>query len=278
MEETSIPVLYDTRLFTRIWSPARFPAGIVCLVHGLSDHGGRFVHVAEALAAKGYAFIAPDLRGNGRSPGRRGHFNSLQEVMTDLKLILKDARNRFPGLPVFLYGQSMGGSLVINFVLRFPEEVDGVISSSPWLRLAKPPSGFTVAAASVLKPFFPSALVPNGIKSADLCHDESVQHAYEIDPLIHWKISVRTFFIIQKYGEWAIQHAGMLKKPVLLMHGDADRITSYKASRDFASASNNHLNFKGWPGLFHELHNEPARDEVLAYVSDWLDRCRFRRL
>lgn len=278
MEETSIPVLYDTRLFTRIWSPARFPAGIVCLVHGLSDHGGRFVHVAEALAAKGYVFIAPDLRGNGRSPGKRGHFNSLQEVMSDLKLIIKDARDRFPGLPVFLYGQSMGGSLVINFVLRFPEEVDGIISSSPWLRLAKPPSRFTVIMASLLKPFFPSALVPNGIKSADLCHDASVQHAYDTDPLIHWKISVRTFFIIQKYGEWAIQHAGMLKKPVLLMHGDADRITSHKASCDFTSASNNHLTFKSWPGLFHELHNEPARDEVLAYVSDWLDRCRYRRL
>jgi alpha-beta hydrolase superfamily lysophospholipase len=270
MQESTITVSPGTELFTRTWLPESNPKAVICLAHGLSDHGGRFIELAETLSAHGFIFIAPDLRGNGKSPGKRGHFDSLEQVMDDLKCVISHARIQFPGLPVFLYGQSMGGNLVINFALCFPEFVDGVVSSSPWLRLANPPSSIVSGMASVLRKLIPSLLINNGLKSSDLTHDGTIRQAYNTDRLIHCKVSVNTFFIIKECGEWAIQHAGELKIPLLLMHGDADQITSYNASCEFASKSNNNLTFKTWPGLFHELHNEPGKEEIIEFVISWL--------
>jgi len=270
MEETFIEVRPGEQLFARIWQPKTQPLAITCLVHGLSDHSGRFTGLAEELSKHGYIFIAPDLRGNGKSPGVRGDFDSLSQVLDDIKAIIDYSKSRFAGLPVFLYGQSMGGNLAINFALRHPSSISGVISSSPWLRLTNPPSRIVRIAAAILKPLFPKMLINNGLKSTDLCHDTVVQSAYDNDPLIHWKVSLSTFFIINNGGEWAVENAGLLQLPLLLMHGDADMITSFEASREFARKAGQNCTFIEWPGLYHELHNEPGRDAIYDAVNAWL--------
>lgn len=271
MEESFIKLPSADSLFTRIWHTVSKPGAAIILIHGLSDHGGRFIYPGKALSDQGFVFIAPDLRGNGRSPGKRGHFDSFDQVMGDIKAVVEFTKSRFPGIPVFLYGQSMGGGLAINFALKHPELINGAISSSPWLRLAHPPTGIINVLASLIKPIIPSLLMHNGLKSSDLCHDKAVQEAYDNDPLIHWKVSLSTFFIINNSGEWAIKNAARLGVPLLLMHGDADQITSFDASKQFADRCPDQCTFKAWSGQFHELHNEPIREKVMEFIIQWID-------
>lgn len=271
MEIITIPLATGENLFARYWKPESAPRAAICLLHGLSDHSGRFEYVGNMLAEHGYAFIAPDLRGNGKSPGRHGHFDSIDQVICDISSVIEYIKSNHPGLPVFVYGQSMGGNLAISFALKFPALINGVISSSPWLRLANPPAKFVTSVARLLQPIFPGMLIPNGLKSADLSHDEAIQKAYDSDPLIHWKISLNTFFIIRNSGEQAIEKAETLGVPLLLMHGDSDMITSFEASSEFARKAGNKCTFIRWPGLFHELHNEPAKEHVLGKMIEWLD-------
>ncbi len=256
--------------FVRKWTPESAPKGMIVLLHGLSDHGSRFAYVAEKFVSDGYIFIAPDMRGNGKSGGKRGHFDSLAQVMLDISFLLSESRKTHPDLPVILYSQSMGGNLAINFAIRFPEEIDFAIASSPWLRLTKQPSAILQKVASTLAKLYPSLLLPNGLKSEDLCHDQAICKAYDNDPLIHWKISVSTFTIINSMGEWAIENAASLKIPMLLLHSEADPITSFKASDEFAKKSNAFLTFIPYKTQFHELHNEPEKEEVCGKMVEWL--------
>jgi acylglycerol lipase len=158
----------------------------------------------------------------------------------------------------------MGGNLAINYALRFPDEINCVVASSPWLRLTKPPSPVVQWGASLLYKIIPDFAIPNGLNANDLCHDEEECKAYSNDKLNHGKVSVSTFFNIKKSGEWAIQNASKLKIPMLLLHGDADPITSYAASQEFHQNTNSFLTFKSFKGLFHELHNEPGEKETIV--------------
>jgi alpha-beta hydrolase superfamily lysophospholipase len=271
VEEIWINLPSGEKLFSREWLPESKPKGAICIIHGLSDHSGRFTFLAEALSQQGFIFLAPDLRGNGKSPGSRGHFDSIEQVMNDISSVIDFIRKEHPDLPVFLYGQSMGGNLAISYALSFPDKINGAVSSSPWLRLAKPPAGIVRMLASALRPLFPALLLPNGIKSSDLCHDEIISQAYDNDPLIHWKVSLNTFFIIQVLGERAVENAGQLQVPLLLMHGNADKITSFNASVQFAEKAGDNCTFIRWEGQYHELHNEFVRNEVIGKVIFWLN-------
>jgi alpha-beta hydrolase superfamily lysophospholipase len=252
------------RFFVREYLPDSTPKGLILLLHGLSDNGGRFTLVAESFVKEGFIFFAPDLRGNGKSDGKRGHFDNLDQMMADIKFLLEDCKKKHPGIPVMLYSQSMGGNLAINYALRFPDEIKSVVASSPWLRLTRPPSAPVQWAASMLLKISPDFTIPNGLNANDLSHDKEISKAYVNNPLNHGKVSVSTFFNIKESGEWAIKNAATLKIPVLLMHGDADPITSYAASQEFHKNSNSFLTFLSFKGLFHELHNEPGEKEMIV--------------
>jgi len=259
------------RFFVREWLPVTTPTGIILLIHGHSDHGGRFTLVAEAFAKEGFIFMAPDLRGNGKTEGKRGHFDTLDQMMDDIKFLLEVCKKSHPGIPVMLYSQSMGGNLAINYALRFPDGIKCVVASSPWLRLTKPPAAPVQWLAAILKKISPSFIIPNGLNADDLCHDKEISLAYVNDNLNHGKVSVSTFFNIKESGEWAIKNASTLKIPVLLMHGDADPITSYAASQEFHQNSNSFLTFRAYKGLFHELHNEPGEKEmIVGKAVEWV--------
>lgn len=253
------------------WLPAGQPCGILIVVHGLSDHAGRFEHLASFFNNAGYGVYCCDLMGNGRSEGKRGHFPAPDPVMADMDLFMKEVKSLHPALPVFLYGQSMGGNLVLNFGIRRNPSVRGIIASSPWLRLAKPPPAPARMLASLMAGLLPSLIIPNGIDPSDLSHDVAVAAAYAGDPLVHRKISMKTFMVITRSGEYAIEHAAKLEVPVLLLHGTGDRITSHAASEDFFSRLAGEQNrFVSWPGLYHELHNECEKGAVMECVLDWI--------
>lgn len=259
------------RFFVRKWVPESDPKGLILLIHGHSDHGGRFKIVAEAFVKEGFVFVAPDLRGNGKTDGKRGHFDTFDQMLADMKFLLEDCKMSYPGIPVVLYSQSMGGNLAVNYALKFPDDIKCVVASSPWLRLTKPPAAPVQWAAALLHKISPGFVIPNGLNADDLCHDKQAAQAYINDPLNHGKVSVSTFFNIKESGEWAIKNASKLNIPVLLMHGDADPITSYAASQEFQKNSNSFLTFLTFKGLFHELHNEPGeKEKIVGKAVDWV--------
>ncbi|MBN1198530.1 MAG: lysophospholipase [Bacteroidales bacterium] len=264
--------------YSHEWIPAESPEFCLLIIHGLADHIGRFDYLAEYLCRHRISVAGFDLEGNGQSPGRRGHFSSLEKVWEEMSAYIRSLRTRFPGLPVILYGQSMGGNLAMNFGIRYPGEADGIIASSPWIRLTRPPSKALLIPLRILHSLLPNMLLNNGVKGSDLSHDPKIATRYHSDPLVHGKISLRTFFLITHAGEYLLRHANKLNTPLLLMHGTADPVTSYEASKAFfcnLPPSRFHLPthlLLSWPGLFHELHNEREKDKVIEAVIGWIKR------
>jgi len=260
------------QLYFQGWQPDTAPKAIVCLVHGLGEHSGRYTHVAAALSDVGYALFGFDLRGHGKSGGPRGHTPSYDALMDDIGCLLDEAAKRYPGLLRFLYGHSLGGGLVLNYALRRKPPVAGVIATSPWLRLAFAPSGMMVALAKIMDRLSPTFVQSNGLSTRDLSHDPEVVRAYEADPLVHDRISARLGMTMLTAGEWAIAHAAEFPLPLLLVHGTADRITSAQGSQEFANKVPGDCTLKLWEGLYHETHNEPEKAGVLAFMVDWLKK------
>jgi alpha-beta hydrolase superfamily lysophospholipase len=256
--------------YAQEWRPEAPPRALVCLVHGLGEHSGRYAHVAAALNQAGYALLAFDLRGHGRSGGPRGHTPSFEALMEDIDLLLQQGGQRFSGRPRFLYGHSLGGSLVLNYVLHRRPALAGVIATSPLLRVAFEPPPVKVLLGRIMSVLAPAFAQPTNLETKALSRDPEVVHAYENDPLVHDLVSARLFVAFSKAGQWAIEHAAEFSLPLLLVHGDADRITSASASREFASKVPGDCTLKIWEGFYHETHNEPQKAEVLAFMVDWL--------
>lgn len=260
-------------LVGRCWEPEGEPRAVVCLVHGLGEHCGRYDHVAAALNEAGYAVLACDKRGHGRSGGKRGVIPSYEALMADIDLLLAQAEQRFPGKPRFLYGHSLGGNEVLNYALRCKPDLAGVISTSPGLRTAFQPPALQLAAGRLMNRLWPAFTLPNGLELAAISRDPAVVAAYQADPLVHDRLSARLGVSLLETGEWAIANAGQFPLPLLLMHGTADRLTSHEASQAFASKAPT-CTLKLWDGLYHETHNEPEKQEVIGFVVDWLDYLR----
>lgn len=270
--EFKIKPAAELTLYGQCWEPASNLKAAICLVHGLGEHSGRYDHVAEALNLAGYAVVAFDLRGHGCSEGPRGHAPNYAALMADVAALLNEAASRYPNLPRFLYGHSLGGNLAIHYVLREHPDLAGVIASSPLLKPASKPPAWKMALLRTMHGLWPSMPLSNGLEDTALSRNINVVRSYRNDPLVHDQISARLAMDILTSGQWNLEHAAEFPLPLLLMHGDADRITSFHASCAFAAQLNDRCSLKIWNGLFHELHNEPEKREVITFVTDWLDR------
>lgn len=257
------------RLVLRTWRPDGEPTGVVVLVHGLGEHAGRFDHVAGALAGAGLAVLAADQRGHGQSPGRRGHAEWAQ-LLDDLGRVVTRARAEWPELPVLLYGHSLGGALVVRYAQLHPAAVTAVVASAPAFRPAFEPPAWKLAAARLLRRAWPSMTMHNELDLEALCRDPEVVRAYEADPLTHDRISVALALGVLEAGEAALRDAGSLDTPVLIVHGDADRLTSFEASRSFAAMSKGGVELLPVAGGYHEPHNDPGHEAVLRQLAHWL--------
>ena len=220
---------------------------------------------------RAYVLIGFDLRGHGKSGGARGHVPSYKAVMDDIADFMALVEKRYPGLPHFLYGHSMGGNLVLNYCLRRKPNVAGVIATGPWLKLAFDPPVLQVMLGKTMSRIAPDFTQNSNLETAALSHDQKVVDAYNTDPLVHSKISARLFVGIYKSGLWALDHADEFSVPLLLMHGTADRITSSATSVEFAKRAGKIVTWHPWEGFYHEIHNEPEKAEVLQTMIGWLD-------
>jgi len=258
------------QLFAQGWQPEGVPRAVVCLVHGLGEHSGRYAHVAAALTQAGYALLGFDLRGHGKSEGARGHAPSYDALRDDIAHLLEEAVQRFPFHPCFLYGHSLGGTLALNYALRRRPQLAGVIATAPLLRTAFAPPAWKLTLGRLLYNLWPALPMGNELDPQGLSHDSEVVRAYSNDPLVHARISARLGMDMLWAGEWALEHAAEFPLPLLLMHGGADPLCSAEASRQFADRVPGDCTFKLWDGFYHEIHNEPEKEQVFDFMIAWL--------
>lgn len=252
-----------------IQSPGENTKTVIILVHGLGEHVLRYNNWAELFRKEGIAFAGVDLPGHGRSEGKRGHIKSFSELSEMLDILVRSCNQTFPGTPVFIYGHSLGGSIVLDYLLKKTPKVRGAIVTSPLLRLGFEPSKAKLFIASVMRYVLPSLVQPASLVIEHLSHDGDVVESYRTDPLVHGKISVKLFHELMSSARYSLEHAGELQIPLLLIHGSDDRICSPDGSREFAAKSGK-VALKIWEGGFHELHNEPFKAEVFGFIMEWI--------
>ncbi len=259
-----------TQRYVQTWLPEESPKAAIQFVHGLGEHMGRYEHMAQFFTDHGYAMTGFDLRGHGKSEGVRGDATSFDTACKEIEARVAAAKGRFAGLPLFVYGHSLGGALVLYYGLRSNPAVDGIVASAPGLATTKPVSGATILLARVLRKLAPSMQINNGLEVAAISRDEEVVHKYQTDPLVHPKIAARFGADLIEKGQW-IQTQDSFPVPLLLIQGGADRIVNPQINREFAKRLKGDVTLKVFDGLYHEPHNEPEQLEVFQTVLDWMD-------
>lgn len=261
-------------VFAQAWKPDNGPAkAAVVLVHGLGEHSGRFATWAQRFTANGIAVYALDTHGHGRTTGRRGHTESFGLIFDDVRHLLAKAAADNPGIPTHLYGHSMGGAIVLGFAATRAADarasrLASVTGTGTAVRPGFEPPAWKIKLANLLDSVVPGLALGNELDPGWLSRDAGVVAAYNSDPQVHDRISVRW------YNEWMRTIAAIrsnpqqITVPVLMLHGAADRATSPAAAGELATLLG--AKFKTWPGAFHELHHEPCKDEVFDAVLSWI--------
>lgn len=261
--------LFDTEFYGQYWQ-ANTTKAVVVLVHGMGEHSGRFAHVAQKLTKNDFSVVAFDHFGHGKTEGKRGHNPSFEAVLESIQKIIEKAENLFPEKPIFLYGHSMGGNAVINFVLRKNHDLKGVIATSPFLKLAFEPPKIKLFVGKILQKIAPSITLGNELNPNDISRDPKAVEEYKNDVLVHDQISPNFSLTFIESGKWAIENASKLINPMWIAHGTEDKIIDYKGSQAFVNNSKK-ASLKLFEGGYHELQHDLCKDELLQDVVDWLN-------
>jgi alpha-beta hydrolase superfamily lysophospholipase len=255
------------------WWPEAEPKAVITFTHGGGEYATKYTHIARALNAAGYAWVAHDLRGHGRSGGPRGHVPGYEAFLSDLDRVLAHVRHLAAGKPLFLFGHSLGGQITAAYVLDRQPLVGGVILNAPWLRLLFQPAGWKMYLAQMLTRLWPSFALTTGLDgSVKMTHDATLEASYPDLDLGHSMMSARLGMEALARGEEVFLRAPEWQTPLLLLHGGADGVFAASSSQDFferVASTDKTLHL--YPGLYHETLNEIERDMVIADVAGWLD-------
>jgi len=263
-------------LFSHSWIPGQ-AKGVIVIVHGLAEHGGRYADTARYLAGAGWAVYACDLRSHGLSPDGhrpgRVHVDDFSDYALDVDALLNLARDRHPDLPPVILGHSMGGLIALSYALDHPDSLAGAIISSPALGTHpdfQPPLALKLM-VKVLSRLAPRALFSSGLDTNAISRDPEVVQAYVSDPLVSEKVSARWYGAMMKAMADANSRAASLRIPMLLMQSGEDVLVDPAAPGRWAAAAPLKLvDLVVWDGLYHEMLNEPEKDQVRTRISDWL--------
>ncbi|GEM31777.1 monoacylglycerol lipase [Nocardia neocaledoniensis NBRC 108232] len=260
----------EGRIAWRAWLPESAPKALVVLVHGVAEHSGRYEHVGDDLAAAGFAVYALDHLGHGRSDGAAANIVSLDAAADNVATMLAFAGTAHRGVPCFLLGHSMGSLVVLHLVTRGPVEVAGAVLSAPPLDIAVG-NPLQRLAAPLLTRFAPNLGVLT-LDSSAISRDPEVVRAYDDDPLVYrGRLPARTAVEILQHTDLVKKRLATLTAPLLVLHGTADSIAA-PTSADLLErgTGSSDVTVIRYPGLYHEVFNEPERDQVLGDLVDWL--------
>ncbi len=261
-------------LYYQSWLPDRKPKAVLLVVHGLAEHSGRYVNFAQWFVNRGYAVYALDLRGHGKSGGKRCYIPRFGDYVEDVKAFLELISGKHKDTRVFMVGHSMGGTIAAAFVAKYPAELAGLVLSGA---LLKP--GDSVTAGQIRLARLVSAVLPHmGITAIDATatsRDKAVVEAYDTDPLVYrGKLCARTGAeLITTMRDYLPGRFGDIRLPVFIMYGTEDRLSNPEGSEQFyAAAGSRDKTLKRYKGLYHEIFNEPEHEQVFADVAAWLEK------
>ncbi|MBA3259141.1 MAG: alpha/beta hydrolase [Gemmatimonadales bacterium] len=257
-------------LFRQVWRPAAPARGVLVNLHGLGDHSGLYPALVEHFTAGGFAVHAPDLRGNGRSPGQRAYVARWDVFREDLHRFLQVVRNEEAGLPLFLLGNSLGGLIVLEYALHHPERIRGVIAASPPLgRLGIPAS--LLLLGRLMSRVLPRFALRTGMDLGGLARDPIVARTVLADPLFHRWGTARLSTEVAAAIARVQAAAPRFPLPVLVLHGAADRMVLPDGSREFiAAVGHPDRQLLEYPEAYHVLFADLGRERVLTDVERWI--------
>ena len=259
-------------MYSKIWEPEGAVKGIICLIHGVSEHIDRYQAQAEALTDAGYVLAGFDQRGFGKSAGRRGHTPSMEAYFDDIDSFIEEIRAQYSDIPLFLYGHSMGGILVLAYTpIRCPS-VRGAIVTSPGLNTALHGQVVKTVLLKLLGKVWPTFGFNSGIDIQMLSRDPTVWRQYAADPLVHTRITLGWANAMLNGIGLAFENASRFPVPILLMHGTGDRIALPDGTGKIAERlANGNVTLKWWDGFKHELHTDPQKRDVFKMMINWLN-------
>ncbi len=247
----------DLTIFARAWTPDLPPKAVIVLVHGLGEHIGRYEHVAQMFTDHQYAFVGADLIGQ-ENLAVTLHVDSFDDFYNDIDKLIKETDDRFPGVPRILYGHSLGANLVLYYAIKRDPTIAGMIVSSPGLDITRdPPQKYAIGKLKYT--MYPRFSLTNSLDTTGLSHDQAVVKAYLNDPLVHPMISARAGLDLINLGKWLRENSISIKAPILLVHGDNDRLANISGTREFVKHFKGDLEYIEFPGGYHKHITTPTK-------------------
>jgi alpha-beta hydrolase superfamily lysophospholipase len=270
--EQSFDGVGGVRIVYDVWEPNTDPTGVVILCHGYAEHARRYDHVAERFGQAGLITYALDLRGHGRSGGKRVYLKNISEYTDDFHHLVGIATAAHPGLKRVVLGHSMGGGVVFAYGVEHPDDYAAMVLSGPAVYAQDAVSAVMIAVAKIVGSILPGLPVEN-LPADAVSRDPKVVAAYEADPLVHHgKLPAGIAKALISVGETMPQRASALTAPLLVVHGGQDKLIPVEGSRHLVECVGSaDVNLKVYPELYHEVFNEPEQAVVLDDVVSWIE-------
>jgi alpha-beta hydrolase superfamily lysophospholipase len=262
-------------LYYQSWNPEGKVRAILVIVHGLGGHSGLYTNIVEHLLPKQYAVYGLDLRGHGRSPGQRGYINTWAEFRDDVRAFLEMIQKQQPRCPIFLFGHSMGGMIVLDYTLRYPQDasaLQGVIVSAPSIGEVGV-SPIRILLGKMLSRVWPRFSLNTGLDKSSGSRNEEILTSYTQDQLRHTLATARFSTEFFATLAWIHAHAAEWQVPLLILHGSADRVALPEGSELFYQRVTYPDKQRiEYPGAYHDLHCDINYPEVLTDLQTWMDQ------
>ncbi|HEY3279045.1 MAG TPA: alpha/beta hydrolase [Gemmatimonadales bacterium] len=261
-----------TALVFDAYAPTGVPRAAVLFLHGWSDHGGRWATTGARLRDAGLAAYLVDLRGHGRSGGKRGHLSRFSQLLGDLQAFRRAVRASTPA-PQVILGHSFGGLVALRYLETQPADPPiATIVSSPWLGLPQAPPAWKRYLARVLADLWPTVRIGAGIDTDHLSRDSAVNAAWGADPACHDVMTPGAWAEIH-WAQRAVAHDGhRIECPLQFLLAGEDRIVDAHLARAFADGLKGSVEMRWYAEMYHEVLNDPERETVMADVLAFLSK------
>jgi len=252
------------------WLPNKKIKVAIGIIHGLGEHSSRYDDFAEYFCKKGFGVYSIDLRGHGKSEGKRGHINNFKKLIDDSEEMFINIRKENLNVPMVMFGHSLGGCIALNYLCENQsKEIDLAIISSPWLKTVLEPPKFIIYIQKILVVLFPSFTLNNRLDPYHLSKNTNKVKKYIKDPLVHNRISLKMFSEVNKAIDKIENESEKINIPVLLLHGKKDNIISFKGTKKISKKINNSKLIL-YEDLYHEPHNDLEKNEILDNYTSFI--------